>query len=73
MSQAERIVFRVTETTVPPLDLQAADAKRLDEALKNRIAEDLLTQYLAWLQNDVGVAINASALNQVTGGGSPQN
>jgi peptidyl-prolyl cis-trans isomerase D len=71
-SPTERIVFRVTETKVPPLDLQAADAKRLDEALKSRIAEDLLTQYLAWLQNDVGVAINASALNQVTGG-SPQN
>jgi len=29
-------------------------------------------QYLAWLQNDIGVSINATALNQVTGG-SPQN
>ena len=71
-SPSERLVFRVTEIKVPPLDPQAADAKRLDEALRNRIAEDLLVQYLAWLQNDIGVSINATALNQVTGG-SPQN
>jgi peptidyl-prolyl cis-trans isomerase D len=71
-SPSERLVFRVTEIKVPPLDPQAADAKRLDEALRNRVAEDLLIQYLAWLQNDIGVSINATALNQVTGG-SPQN
>ncbi len=35
-----------------------------------RIAEDLLAQYIARLQNDIGVTINQSALNQVTGGGS---
>jgi peptidyl-prolyl cis-trans isomerase D len=68
----ERIVFRVTDVKVPPLDPQAADSKRIDEALKNRIGEDFLAQYLAWLQNDIGVTINSSALSQVTGG-QPQN
>jgi peptidyl-prolyl cis-trans isomerase D len=67
-SPTERLVFRVTEIKVPQLDPQAADAKRLDEALKARIAEDLAMQYLAWLQNEVGVTINQSALNQVSGG-----
>jgi peptidyl-prolyl cis-trans isomerase D len=64
----ERIVFRVTEIKVPPLDAQAADGKRLDEALKSRSGEDLLAQYLAKLQNDLGVSVNAIALNQITGG-----
>jgi peptidyl-prolyl cis-trans isomerase D len=71
-SLTERIVFRTTDVKVPPLDPQAADAKRIDEALKNRIGEDLLAQYLAWLQNDIGVSINSSALSQITGG-QPQN
>jgi peptidyl-prolyl cis-trans isomerase D len=68
----ERIVFRVTDVKVPPLDPQAADSKRIDEALKNRMGEDLLAQYLAWLQNDIGVTVNSSALSQITGG-QPQN
>jgi peptidyl-prolyl cis-trans isomerase D len=69
-SPAERLVFRVTEIKVPPLDPAAEEAKRLDEALKARIAEDLIAQYIARLQNEVGVSVNASALNQVTGGGA---
>ena len=39
---------------------------------KTALAEDLLAQYIARLQNDIGVTINQSALNQVTGG-STQN
>jgi peptidyl-prolyl cis-trans isomerase D len=69
-SPTERIVFRVTEVKVPPLAAEAGDAKRLDEALKARNAEDLTAQYIARLQSEVGVSINASALNQVTGGGT---
>jgi peptidyl-prolyl cis-trans isomerase D len=67
-SPTERIVFRVTEIKVPPLDPAASDAKRLDEALKARNTEDLTAQYIARLQSEVGVSINASALNQVSGG-----
>jgi peptidyl-prolyl cis-trans isomerase D len=66
-SPAERIVFRVTEIKAPPLDPQASDIKRIDDALKTRTAEDLVNQYIVRLQNDVGVSINQSALNQVTG------
>ena len=69
-SPTERIVFRVTEIKVPPLDPEAADAKRIDEALKARTTEDLIAQYLARLQSEIGVSINQSALNQVTGGGT---
>ena len=63
-------MFRVTEIKVPPLDPEAADAKRIDEALTARNTEDLIAQYVARLQSDIGVTINQSALNQVTGGGT---
>jgi len=63
-------VFRVTEIKVPPLDSEAADVKRIDEALRSRSTEDLIAQYLAKVQSEVGVTVNASALNQVSGGGT---
>ena len=71
-SPAERIVFHVTEIKVPTLDPEAADTKRIDEALRQRATEDLIAQYIARLQSEVGVTINQSALNQVAGG-SQQN
>jgi peptidyl-prolyl cis-trans isomerase D len=67
----ERIVFRVTEIKVPPLDPEAADAKRVDEALRQRNAEDVIAQYIAKLQDEVGVSINYNALSQASGN-SPQ-
>ena len=69
-SPTERIVFHVTEIKVPPRDQQSEDAKRIEQALKSRIAEDLIAQYVARLESDIGVSINQSALSQVSGGGS---
>jgi peptidyl-prolyl cis-trans isomerase D len=69
-SPAERIVFRVTEIKLPSLDAETADVKRIDEALRSRTTEDLIAQYLARVQSEIGVTVNASALNQVSGGGT---
>lgn len=69
-SPAERIVFHVTEIKVPELDPEAAETKRVDEALRQRTAEDLIAQYVTRLQNDAGVSINQKALSQVAGGSS---
>jgi peptidyl-prolyl cis-trans isomerase D len=69
---SERIVFRVTEIKVPTIDPDSEEAKRIDEALRQRAAEDLIAQYVARVQSDVGVSINQSALSQVSGG-SVQN
>lgn len=68
-SPTERMVFRVTEIKVPPLDPEAAETKRIDDTLKNRATDDLDTQYVVRLQNEIGVSINQSALSQVSGGG----
>jgi peptidyl-prolyl cis-trans isomerase D len=69
-SPTERVVFHVTEIKIPPLDPEAADVKRIDEALRSRTTEDLIAQYLAQVQSEIGVTVNASALNQVSGGGT---
>ena len=67
----ERDVFRVTGITVPALDANSAEAKRISDDIKRSISDDLMGQYVARLQNDVGVNINQAAVRQVTGGGEP--
>jgi peptidyl-prolyl cis-trans isomerase D len=64
----ERLLFRVTDIKIPPLDPQSADAKRIDDALRSRNAEDLVAEYVARLQTDAGVTVNQNALNQAVGG-----
>jgi peptidyl-prolyl cis-trans isomerase D len=65
---ADRVVFKVNDISVPALDPQSAEAKRMDEALRKAIGEDIGNQYLAKLEKDVGVTINQAGLNQVSGG-----
>ena len=67
----ERVVFRVTDITVPSLDAGSAEAKRISDDIKRSIADDLMGQYVVRVQNDVGVNINQAAVRQVTGGGEP--
>jgi peptidyl-prolyl cis-trans isomerase D len=64
------LVFRVTDVAVPNLGMAAADAKRTTDTLRAAYVEDLMAQYIARIQKDIGVSINQSALNQVVGGGS---
>jgi peptidyl-prolyl cis-trans isomerase D len=67
-SATEWVVFRVTGVTVPVLDPNTPDAKRLRDGLANVYAEELVAQYLADLQATLGASINEAALNQVVGG-----
>ena len=71
-TQTDRMVFRVTEITVPALEPESADAKRFDELLRRALSDDMLAQYVSRLESDVGVTINQAALNQITGA-SPAN
>jgi peptidyl-prolyl cis-trans isomerase D len=67
-SATEWVVFRVTGVTVPALDPNSADAKRIRDGLNNMLREDIIAQYLANLQASLGATINEAALNQVIGG-----
>jgi peptidyl-prolyl cis-trans isomerase D len=67
-----RVVFRVTDISVPPLDPNSPEAKQLENALKTAGFEDLVSQYITRLQADLGTTINEAAVNQVLSG-SAQN
>ena len=71
-SATERIVFRVTEIGVPPLDPGSADAKKISDTLNRAMSDDLLAQYVTRLEAAIGVSVNQAALNQITGA-SPAN
>lgn len=68
-----RYVFRVTDVTVPPADPNAPDRAQMRTVMQNSYADDIIGQYIARLEGDLGVSINQSALNQVIGGGSTNN
>jgi peptidyl-prolyl cis-trans isomerase D len=67
---SEQVVFRVTAVTVPTLDPDSEDAKRLRETLQRTVSEDLLTEYIAQLETEIGVVTNADAIRQITTGRS---
>jgi len=66
----EQIVFRVTDIVVPSLDTASEEGKRAVQTLNRGLSEDILAEYIAWLERDIGLTINQSALNQVVSGGA---
>lgn len=69
----ERIVFHVTDITVPTFDAASAEGKKIDDAMRRSLTEDLLAQYVGRLQTDLGATINMDAVRRVITGGSDQN
>jgi peptidyl-prolyl cis-trans isomerase D len=47
----ERVVFRVTDISVPSLEAGSAEAKRISDDIKRSIADDLMGQYVVRVQN----------------------
>lgn len=66
-SATERIVFRVTDVTVPNFDAAAAEGRQLSEEIRRSISDDILAQYIAHLQTELGTSVNQEALRQVVG------
>jgi len=66
----DQLVFRVTDIVVPPLEAESDNSKRVVEVLNRALSEDVLTQYIAQLESEMGVTFNQSALNQVISGGT---
>ena len=63
----DRVIFQVTDIKVPSFDANSADVKRLIDQLKDAYNDDLLSQYVARLENDVGTNVNQNALAQAVG------
>lgn len=63
----ELIVLRVTDVTVPAVDLASADIKKLKDTLLQGLSEEQIAEYVAKLGSRLGTRINPSAFAQVTG------
>ena len=64
---SEWIVFRVTDITVPPVDLSSDDIKKLKETLERAMTDEQVAQYVTRLEKDIGTSVNEAAFAQVTG------
>jgi len=70
-SPAQWIVFRVTDIKTPGRDANVADAKQVADTVQHQIADDMMGQYVARLESDLGTSINASVLAQAMGNSAP--
>jgi hypothetical protein len=52
---------------VPAFDANSATTARLLDQLKASYGDDVLSQYVARLENDIGTDINRSAIAQAVG------
>jgi peptidyl-prolyl cis-trans isomerase D len=64
-----RIIFKILSSEVPPIDTGSDAMKSIGDQLRSAMAEDLVSQYLAALQLQLGVKINEPAVRAATGGG----
>jgi peptidyl-prolyl cis-trans isomerase D len=65
---AEQLVFSVTDIVPPNAEADAEVTKQLQEALNRALADDIFGEYVAQLQDQIGVTINQTALRQVVTG-----
>jgi peptidyl-prolyl cis-trans isomerase D len=61
------MVFRVTDVSMPPVDLASDDIKKLKETLLKGLSDEQVAEYVSKLERQIGTSINQSALAQVTG------
>jgi peptidyl-prolyl cis-trans isomerase D len=63
----ERVVMVVTDVTVPTFDPASPDAKKLSDALREQMANDLYQQFMGRLESDLEVKVDQAALAQALG------
>jgi peptidyl-prolyl cis-trans isomerase D len=66
------IVFHVTDVKTPALDPNSADGKKLEQILQNAMSNDLFSQYVGWIENELGTTVDQAALAQAVGASTPE-
>ena len=61
------IVFRVTDVTVPAVDLASDDMKKLKENIQRGLTDEQIAQYITKVESEIGTYVNQAAFAQVTG------
>jgi peptidyl-prolyl cis-trans isomerase D len=67
-SDESRVAFKITGATLPPFVTSTSEAQRIEEQLRIMLTDDLLAQYIAQLQKDLGVSINQQNMRRAIGG-----
>ncbi len=65
----DRIILKVNDAVVPAFDPEDQNIKALEPQLRNTLTEDILSQYIARIQDELGVSINEAAVRLAVGGG----
>lgn len=63
----DRIIFKVLDAKVPPIDPKDAQLNKILDQVKASLGEDVVGQYLAKLEQELGVRINQQALRTAIG------
>jgi peptidyl-prolyl cis-trans isomerase D len=63
-----RMVFKVTADSTPPLDMADEKVKPLVEKITESLSNDVIAQYIAELQRELGVRVNDEAMQAAAGG-----
>jgi peptidyl-prolyl cis-trans isomerase D len=64
-------VFRVTDVKTPPLDANVADGKGMQQTVQRQLSDDMIGQYVSWLENELGTTVNSGVLAQALGSNGP--
>jgi peptidyl-prolyl cis-trans isomerase D len=65
---AARAVFKVTAASVSPLVTTTQEAKRIEDQLRDSMADDVIAEYIAQVRKDMNVVVHPEAVRQVVGG-----
>lgn len=65
-----RVLFQLVRSTIPA---GASVNDKLLSDIRQSMENDLMTEYLVRLQNDLGARVNRAALDQIVGGGEAVN
>lgn len=68
----QQFVFKVTDVTTPVLDPNSTDGKKTTQVLQASLKDDVFSQYVAWIEDDLGTTVNQSMLAQAVSGGTPE-
>ena len=64
---SEWIVFRVTDVSVPAIDIASDEVKKLKDTLQRGLTDEQVAQYVTKIESQIGTTINQAAFAQVTG------
>jgi peptidyl-prolyl cis-trans isomerase D len=65
------IVFHVTDIKTPDLDPNSADTKQNSTTLEHQLSDDMMSQFIIRVEDDLGTSVNAAALASAMGNGTP--